>query len=88
MTYVIPHTSEWFKALEALNPAQAAMTKQLIDLAGKAEVCSACGDFPTTDYKVVGVSFAPGVDATIRLCDDCRDIRTETQGESYEPLKT
>ena len=87
MTYMIPHTSEWFKALEALDPAQAAMTKQLIDLAGKVEVCSACGDFPTTDYRVVGVSLAPGVDATIRLCDDCRGIRTVTQGESYEPLK-
>jgi len=88
MAYVIPHSSEWFKALEALNPAQAAITKQLIDLAGKVEVCSVCGDYPTTDYKVVGVSFRPGVDATIRLCDDCRDIRTETQGESYEPIKT
>ena len=67
---------------------QAAMTKQIIELAGKPEVCSICGDYPTTDYKVVGVSFRPGVDATIRLCDDCRDIRTETQDESYEPLKT
>ena len=87
MTYITPHSPEWFKGLEELNPMQAAMTKQIIEVAGKSEVCSICGDYPTTDYKVVGVSFRPGVDATIRLCDDCRDIRRETQGESYEPLK-
>jgi hypothetical protein len=87
MTYLVPHTPEWFKALKALNPAQAAITKQLIDLAGQVDVCSGCGDFPTRDYKVVGVSFRPGVDATIRLCDDCREIRSATQEESFEPLQ-
>jgi hypothetical protein len=86
MNYITPHTPEWFKALEALNPMQAAMTKKIIELAGKPEVCSVCGDYPATDYKVVGVRFGPTTDATIRLCNDCRDIRKETQGESYEPL--
>lgn len=64
------------------------MTKKIIDLAGNAEVCSVCGDYTAADYKVVGVMFALGTDATIRLCDDCRDIRTETQEESFAPLKT
>jgi len=35
MTYITPHSPEWFKALEALNPMQAALTKQIIELAGK-----------------------------------------------------
>ncbi len=86
MTYLTPHTPEWFKALESINPMQAAMTKQIIELAGKPEACSLCGDYPTADYKVVGVRFGSNTDATIRLCDDCRDIRGETQDESYEAL--
>jgi hypothetical protein len=86
MTYLIPHTPKWCKALEFLNPMQAAMTKRIIELAGKPEVCSICGDYPATDYKVVGVRFGPSTDATIPLCNDCRDIRRETQGQSYEPL--
>ena len=86
MTYFTPHTPEWFKALEALNPMQAEMIKTIIELAGKSEVCCVCGDYPAADYKVVGVTFGPSTEATIRLCNDCRDIRRETQGESYEPL--
>ena len=81
MEYLTPHTAEWFAALEACNPAQAAMTKQIIGLAGREDACSACGDDPASDYKVEGVQFNPKIGATIRLCDDCRKIRTSVQGE-------
>lgn len=77
-----PHTPEWFEALRASNPMQAAATEQVIDLAGTDEVCSVCGDDPATDYRVTP-SGAPG---TMRLCDDCRDIRRQMHGEEFEPL--
>jgi hypothetical protein len=87
MDYLKPHTNEWFKAVNSINPAQAAMTKQIIGHAGKAEVCSVCGDEPASDYKVSGALFSPTIGATIRLCDDCRSIRQMTEGESYAPLE-
>jgi hypothetical protein len=83
MNYLIPHTTEWFDALESCNPQQAAMTRQIVDLAGRTDVCPVCGDFPALDYKVVGASFTPQIGATIRLCDDCREIRRSTEVESY-----
>lgn len=75
-----PHTAEWFAALEALNPRQAAHTRQIIESAGRKDVCGVCGDAPASDFKVGGVTLA------IRLCDDCRNIRGSMMSENYEPL--
>ncbi len=86
MGYLIPHTPEWFKALEALRPDQAAATRQVLDLAGSTDVCSICGDAPAKDYRVVGVKFGPNLDATVRLCDDCRDIRSQMYGELFSEI--
>lgn len=86
MNYLTPHTEEWFNAVKSINPAQAAMAKQIIGLAGKAEVCSVCCDEPASDYKINGLQFSPTIGATIRLCDDCRMIRSTTEGESYAAL--
>ena len=87
MNYVKPHTPEWFKKLEAVNPVQAEFTKAIVNAAEKPEVCSTCGDDPAADYKVVGVRFKDGTDATIRLCNDCRIIRAQTQDELYELIE-
>ena len=84
--HLTPHTPEWFSALEACNPAQAAITKQIVALAGRADVCSVCGDDSAKDYKLVGVQFGPNTAATIRLCDDCRQIRSKMHGESFSLL--
>ncbi|MCJ2085039.1 hypothetical protein MKK88_03385 [Methylobacterium sp. E-005] len=86
MTDLKPHTPEWFKALDRQNPQQAAMTRQAIASAGRDDGCSVCGDDPATDYKLVDPRPAPGVVATLRLCDDCRGIRQAMQGETYEAL--
>jgi hypothetical protein len=81
-----PHTAEWFKALEAFDPQQAAHTRKILRLAGRTDVCGVCGDDPATDYKLTGKNLhADGV-ATVRLCDDCRTIRTSNLGESYTLL--
>ena len=70
LKYLKPHSPEWFKVLEKTNPQQAAMTLQVISLSGSDDVCSTCGDDPAKDYEVEGAT--PN---TIRLCDDCHEIR-------------
>jgi hypothetical protein len=83
MNYFRPHTAEWFEALRSFDPTQAEMTKQIVELAGSVDVCSVCGDKPATDYKVIGRPFDPSTGATMRLCDDCREIQRSIHGESY-----
>jgi hypothetical protein len=76
MAYHIPHSPLWFKALEAINPQQAAHTRQIIGLAGSSDVCSICGDEEAHDYLVSGSKFGRNLKATARLCDDCKQIQT------------
>jgi hypothetical protein len=83
--YPKPHSSEWFKALEAFDIVQAAHSRKIIDLAGKTDVCTICGDDPASDYKLVHPKPHKDAVATIRLCDDCRLIR-EQNGESFLPF--
>ena len=86
MAHYSPHSPEWFRALESVNPQQAAMTKQIITSAGSPSVCSVCGDDEAKNYKIAGVQLGAGLDATIRLCDDCRSIRSKMHGESFSAL--
>ncbi len=82
--YPKPHSQEWFTALEAFNPAQASHTLTIVEAAGREDVCSICGDFPAEELKIIG-NAAPPL-ASIRLCPDCRAIRSSMQGERYESL--
>ncbi len=85
VTYLIPHTEEWFVVLGRWDPPQAMMTRQTIERAGSVEVCSICGDEPAYDhYLPAPYSSAGGVD-TLRLCDDCVRIR-HGMGEPFIPL--
>jgi hypothetical protein len=86
--YPIPHTEEWFAALERFNPHQAAMTRQILELAGRADVCSVCGDAPATDFEVVRDGLPRDAVASIRLCADCLAIRTRNIGERLAPLNS
>jgi hypothetical protein len=83
--YLIPHTREWFTALERFNPQQALHTCQILGRTGREKVCGVCGDAPASDFRVT----APGAPAqavmSIRLCADCKMIRT-MQGEALEQL--
>jgi hypothetical protein len=85
MKLLTPHTAEWFAALEACNSQQADMTRYAIGLAKRDDVCSVCGTAPASDYKVAGVQFSKDIGATIRLCNDCKGIRTGA-GEKFEKL--
>jgi hypothetical protein len=79
------HTPEWFAALEAVDPRQAAHTRQIVAMAKSADVCSVCGDDPATDYKATMADMPAKAVATIRLCDDCHQIRSGA-GESFIAL--
>ncbi|MGN6739117.1 YiiX/YebB-like N1pC/P60 family cysteine hydrolase [Dyella sp.] len=82
---LVPHTDEWFAALSRWNPAQAKMTRFVLEDAGRKDVCSVCGDNPAEDYRLdEGHRPAGGVD-TLRLCDDCLQIR-RASGEPFMPL--
>lgn len=84
--YLTPHSSEWFSALDVFDPAQAAHTRQILKAAGRSDVCSVCGDHPAEDFQMVGENVHPVAVASIRLCDDCRNMRQAMNGEKYEPL--
>ncbi len=84
--YYKPHTKEWFAALNKVNPQQASQTEQIIKLAGSKNVCSVCGDEESREYQILKMKFARDVVASIRLCDDCRQIRGDTMGENFVPL--
>src|SRR5580658_6589345 len=86
MNYLTPHTDEWFNTLESCDSSQATITRQVVLLAGRSDVCSVCGDSPASDYKIIGQHFSPEIGATIRLCHDCKEIRRVTQVESYTKL--
>ncbi|MHA6874950.1 YiiX/YebB-like N1pC/P60 family cysteine hydrolase [Ralstonia pseudosolanacearum] len=69
-----PHTPEWFASLRVWNPKQAAMVEAAIAATGSPNVCSVCADGPARDYALVSMPAAgPG---TLRLCDDCFQIRS------------
>ncbi len=76
-----PHTPEWFEALCKLNPQQAAMTERILELAGRTDVCSICGDKNSVVYRMVA---EPGL--TLRLCDDCKAMQKSMYGSSFDPI--
>jgi hypothetical protein len=84
--FLKPHTRDWFVALEGINPQQATHTRQIIESAGRDDVCSVCGDDPAKDFRLVHPEPALNAVITLRLCNDCRSMRSMFQGETFEPL--
>lgn len=82
---LVPHTPEWFASLEQWDPPQAMMTRVVIGAAKRADICSVCGDDPASDYILEASQRPLGGPGTLRLCDDCLEIRASS-GESYIPL--
>ena len=59
------------------------MTKQLIGLAGTAHCCSVCGDEEDiSDYWLKDKKTPPDAVLTLRLCNDCLNIRKDN-GENF-----
>lgn len=86
LSYLKPHSPEWFAALRRVNPTQAEHTQQIISLAGRDDICSICGDDPAIDYKLAGDQVAPDAISTLRLCGECLEIRRGMYGEGFVPF--
>jgi len=72
---LVPHSPEWFEAMELWEPPKAAQTRAMVDHAGSDDVCSVCGDEPAFICRLAeGFRPAGGPD-TLRLCEDCLEIR-------------
>lgn len=83
---LMPHAPEWFAALDAWNPQQAAHTRSILRQSESHSVCSVCGDEPARDYRLLGPSIPSDVICTLRLCNDCWHIRSEMHAESLALL--
>ena len=84
--YLKPHTAAWFDALEKQNPKLANQTREVISKAGNNEVCSICGDEPAKDYQLQSEQVTTEMVETLKLCDDCLEIRKSMTGGGFQPL--
>lgn len=84
-SHLTPHTPEWFAALEQWDPPKAMMTRKIIELTGRTDVCSICGDDPASDYRLEEEHRPAGGADTLRLCEDCVRIR-RASGEPFTVL--
>jgi hypothetical protein len=84
--HLTPHSPEWFTALQQWDPAKAMMTREVVELAGRTDVCSICGDDPASDYLLEEEYRPAGGPDTLRLCDDCLEIR-RWSGEPFTRLE-
>jgi hypothetical protein len=75
MEEIEPHTPYWWSVIDRVEPQLAALSRQSVDSAGSADVCTSCGDQPAPAYRLVnGAETMLGV-PSLRLCDDCIEIR-------------
>jgi len=75
MEEIEPHTPYWWSVIDRVEPRLGALSRQAVLSMGGSDVCSSCGDEPAYPYRVVnGAEIMPGV-PSLRLCDDCLEIR-------------
>ncbi len=84
--YLVPHTQEWFEALDEFDPAQAVATRQVLKLVGRSDVCGSCGDVDAIDYRITPKDRTVHPASTMRLCQTCRDLRSAVLKETSTPL--
>lgn len=75
MEEIEPHSEYWYSIIDIVEPKLATISRHAILSEHRIDVCSSCGDYPAQSYRLVnGVETMPGV-PSLRLCDDCIDIR-------------
>lgn len=75
MEEIEPHTQYWWSVIDRVEPRLAALSRHAVSSEGRTDVCTSCGDHPAYPYRVVnGAETMPGV-PSLRLCDDCIEIR-------------
>lgn len=55
---------------------QAKQARMIVEAAGSPDVCSVCGDDPTNDFQLAPGTFPIDAVVSVRLCDDCHEIRS------------
>jgi hypothetical protein len=85
--YFVPHTPEWFRALEAFDPVKAEIAKDAIATFGRLDVCSVCGEDPADDYQIIDSLMQSNAVATVRLCDDCLRYKIVVNNETFIPYR-
>lgn len=76
------NSQEWMNQLEILVPHQAIITEIIVERAQRQDICSICGDSESSEYRPL--DHKKGV--TLRLCEDCKEIRFRRFGEKWTPL--
>jgi hypothetical protein len=56
--YLIPHSREWFMALEQFDPMQALHTRQILEQAGRKDICGVCGGHSSAKFLTSAESLA------------------------------
>ncbi|MGY4430661.1 hypothetical protein ACVWWO_003138 [Bradyrhizobium sp. F1.13.1] len=75
MEEIEPHTPYWCSVIDRVEPRLAALSRHAVSSEDSTDVCSSCGDHPAYPYRLVnGAEAMPGV-PSLRLCDDCIEIR-------------
>ncbi|MER8658471.1 YiiX/YebB-like N1pC/P60 family cysteine hydrolase [Mesorhizobium sp. M0847] len=75
MEQIDPHSTHWYSIVDRVEPHLAALSRHAVEAEGGTNVCSSCGDEPALDYRLVnGAQTMPGV-PSLRLCEDCIEIR-------------
>jgi Permuted papain-like amidase enzyme, YaeF/YiiX, C92 family len=82
---LLPHSREWFAAMQLWDPVKAAQTRFNIEYAGRDDVCSVCGDDPAADYRLEKRFRPAGGPDTLKLCEDCVEIR-KNMCEPFEAM--
>ena len=89
MEQIEPHCAYWYSIVDRVEPNLAALSRSAVAAEGSTEVCSSCGDQPTTAYRMVnGAQAMLGV-PSLRLCEDCVEIRRGMGNElmSFLPVQ-
>lgn len=77
MEQIEPHSPYWFSIVDRVEPKLAALSRLGVAAEEDLNVCSSCGDQPAAAYRVVnGAQTMPGV-PSLRLCNDCIEIRRD-----------
>lgn len=75
MEEIEPHSPYWYSIIDRVEPKLAALSRAAVASIGCTNVCSSCGDQPSSPFRLVnGAETMPGV-PSLRLCDECTSIR-------------
>jgi len=85
-TILRPHTPEWFEAMEASDPDEAAHTHWILRIAGIEGACGNCGNRFASDVRLVDDADLPqNAVATRHLCEKCIKLRADA-GQIFVPF--